>query len=131
MIFPRPLAETIPAVTVWLKLAEKGLPTAITHSPTLNASESPNSRSVRPRASICSTARSDLGSRPIIDASYSVLSNSRTVISSISSTTWLFVMIYPFLESTITPEPRAVDLNSRCGCWKKNRNKSLSWGEFR
>ena len=42
IILPLPLAETIPAVTVWLKFAEKGLPTAITSSPTLNSSESPN-----------------------------------------------------------------------------------------
>ena len=39
IMFWRPLAETIPAVTVDSKL--KGLPTANTHSPTRSASESP------------------------------------------------------------------------------------------
>ena len=87
MMFPRPFAETIPAVTVWLKFAEKGLPTAITHSPTLKLSESPSCKSARPFALILITARSDFGSFPMIEALYSDLSKRRTVISSTSSTT--------------------------------------------
>ena len=52
MMFPLPLAETIPAVTVWLKFAENGLPTAITHSPTRSLSESPRIISFRAGALI-------------------------------------------------------------------------------
>ena len=102
----------------------------MTHSPTLSLSELPNSKSVRPRASICNTAKSDLGSRPTTIALYSVLSNNRTVISSISATTWLLVITYPFRELTITPDPRAVDLYSRCLGIRgaKNLKKSLSCG---
>ena len=57
-------------------------------------------------ASILMMARSVLGSVPMILALYSLsLSNSVTIISSLSSTTWLLVTIYPSCE-TITPEPK-------------------------
>ena len=87
MILPLPFADTIPAVTVWLRFEENGLPTAITHSPTRSRSESPSSISDKFFAFIFITARSDFGSFPMTDALYSDLSKSRTVISSASSTT--------------------------------------------
>ena len=57
-----PLAETMPAVTVLVRL--KGLPTASTHSPILTLSELPNVRGVSPSASIFSRAMSVVGSVP-------------------------------------------------------------------
>ncbi len=96
------LAETIPAVTVDVKL--KGLPTASTHSPTRMLSLFPIGIAVNPFASIFSTATSVEGSVPTIFAVYFELSFMITSISLASCITWLFVTMYPSLE-TITPEP--------------------------
>ncbi len=66
----RPLALTMPAVTVLLR--PKGLPIATTQSPTLMPSESPSLAVGKLFAgSIFSTARSVFGSRPITLASSS------------------------------------------------------------
>ena len=64
----RPLAETTPTVTV-CSMA-RGLPTAITHSPTRSASESPSGSGVNgPFPSTRISATSVAGSRPTILAS--------------------------------------------------------------
>ena len=86
----RPLALTMPAVTVWPR--PKGLPMASTHSPTSRFSELPNGTVGRGSGLLTrSSARSVLGSRPIRVASNSSFDASVTVISSASSTTWLLV----------------------------------------
>ena len=59
----RALALTIPAVTV--EVSWKGLPTANTHSPTFNLSESPKVMIGRSLASIFNSARSVDGSVPM------------------------------------------------------------------
>ena len=76
---PRPLALTIPAVTVDVKL--NGLPTAKTHSPTFSFSESPKGIVGRSFASILIKAISVAGSVPIslasnLRLSFNVTSNS-------------------------------------------------------
>ena len=58
----RPSAETMPEVTVWP--SPNGLPIAIEKSPTRSASESAQGSSVRPSASMRSTATSASGSVP-------------------------------------------------------------------
>src|SRR5699024_12230876 len=63
-MLPRLLALTIPAVTVEVKL--NGLPTANTHSPTFNFSESPKGIVGKSVASILIKAISVVGSAPII-----------------------------------------------------------------
>ena len=52
------LPETTPVVTVFLRSKPRGLPIAITDSPSWRASLSPNSAAVRSSASILRTARS-------------------------------------------------------------------------
>jgi hypothetical protein len=64
MFILRPLADTIPAVTVEVRL--KGLPTANTHSPILTEEELPIVIAGKLSASIFNTAKSDEGSVPII-----------------------------------------------------------------
>src|SRR5581483_1379256 len=99
----RPLALTMPAVTVLL--SPKGLPIAMTQSPTCKASESPRGATGRsPLVSIFNTAKSVLGSRPSTLAGYSRLSERVTVISLAASTTWLLVKMTPSLRM-IKPEP--------------------------
>ena len=90
-MMPRPLALTMPAVTVEFRL--NGLPTAKTHSPTLSCSESPKGSVLRSFASILIRAMSVLGSVPMILAGNLRLSLSVTSSSSEFSTTWLFVTI--------------------------------------
>ena len=107
---PRPLALTIPAVTVDVRL--NGLPTASTHSPTFNFSESPNGIVGRSFASTFINAISVVGSVPISLAENLRLSFNVTSNSSAPSITWLFVIIYPSVE-IITPEP---DPTRGCGC---------------
>ena len=65
----RPLAETIPAVTVLFKL--NGLPTANTHSPTFTLSELPKTMAGNSDLSILIKAKSVLGSAPTTVASNS------------------------------------------------------------
>jgi hypothetical protein len=82
----RPLALTIPAVTVLL--SPNGLPMATTQSPTSSASESPSfATGSGSLLSIFSTARSVFGSRPRTLAGSSRPSLSATVISFACSTT--------------------------------------------
>jgi hypothetical protein len=69
----------MPDVTVNVRFSPKGLPTASTHSPTRDASLLPKGAGTRSLASILSTARSVLGSVPMIFALNSRRSNSRTV----------------------------------------------------
>ena len=64
----RPLALTIPAVTVLVRL--NGLPTASTHCPISTSSELANMMGANPLASTLSSARSLLGSVPISIALY-------------------------------------------------------------
>ena len=75
-----PFALTIPDVTVLVK--PKGLPIAITQSPTLSSSELPKvALDSVALESILRTARSVFGSRPRILALYCCLSLNVTVIS--------------------------------------------------
>ena len=85
----RPLALTMPAVTVFSKL--KGEPIATTHSPTLSFAGSPKRTAGSPVASILMSAMSVRRSAPITLALYSRLSVSLTVISSAPSTTCALV----------------------------------------
>ena len=87
----RAFALTIPAVTVDVIL--NGLPTANTHSPTFNASESPTGTVGRSSASILTKAKSVLGSAPITRPLNSRPSFSLTLITSALSITWLLVTI--------------------------------------
>ena len=103
-------AETIPVVTVRVK--PKGLPMAITGSPTCASEESPSGIGATPLASsgsILSTARSVSTSRPWTLASISLLlsSSKLTVTLSEPATTWALVRIVPS-SSTRNPEPVAV-----------------------
>src|SRR5579859_4621719 len=104
----RPLAETMPAVTVASR--SNGLPMASTQSPTLILSESPRRAAVSGWSlggSILITARSVSRSTPMILASCSTAVGSSkrcTRMRSALSTTWKLVMMYPLVFST-TPEP--------------------------
>ena len=101
------LAEIIPEVTVPPK--PNGLPIAITQSPILALSESPNWTGINfSFESIWRTAISDKGSAPIIVALYSLSPPTLTTISSESLITWLLVITIPF-SSIINPEPNAAD----------------------
>ncbi len=102
----RPLADTMPAVTVPPR--PNGLPIATTHSPGLTDAESPSSMNgnFRSPASSFSTARSVRASRPMILAASSVPSSSVTVTDFAPFTTWLLVTTMPE-ASTMKPEPRA------------------------
>src|SRR5215469_6720163 len=116
----------MPAVTVLS--SPKGLPMATTHSPTLSASESPSCATGRSAlASILSTARSVLGSRPRTFAGNSRPSLSATLISFAFSTTWLLVMTMPSLRM-MNPEPDP-SWRPEGGCAGGNRKpgKGLSW----
>ena len=87
MLIPlRPSALTIPEVTVCP--SPKGLPMAMTKSPTSRASLSPTGSAVRPSASIPSNAMSVPGSLPRISASKRRLSLRVTVTESALATTW-------------------------------------------
>src|SRR6267154_5268648 len=97
-----PLALMIPAVTVEVKLY--GLPTANTHSPTLELSELTKERYGKSFWLIFITAKSVSGSVPITSALKERLSDSTTSTISASCTTWLLVTIYPS-ALMITPEP--------------------------
>src|SRR3546814_20320331 len=95
----------MPAVTVPPR--PNGLPIATTQSPTRRASESPNftnGNSLPSFGSIFSTATSVLGSVPSSLAGNSLSSYRRTVISSASAITWLFVTTIPSDEIR-KPEP--------------------------
>src|SRR5262245_26468976 len=100
----RPLALTMPTVTVWSR--PKGLPIATTQSPGRISSESPSGSgcrpSLRPRRS---SARSVFASWPTISAPTSVPSLSTTRIRSTPPTTWLLVTTSPSDEIT-KPVPR-------------------------
>jgi hypothetical protein len=85
----RPLAEMMPAVTVWP--TPKGFPTASTTSPTRTRSESPSVSTGRSFASTLRTARSDGGSLPTSLAGKVRRSANSTVICSAPSTTWWLV----------------------------------------
>ena len=90
----------------------KGLPMAITHSPTSRLSESPRLAAVKPvLASILIIAISVFGSLPTTLASYSSSSANFTTIFCAFSTTWLFVRIDPSASMT-KPDPK---LLCRCG----------------
>ncbi|GJE72472.1 hypothetical protein CHKEEEPN_4029 [Methylorubrum podarium] len=94
----------MPCVTVCP--TPKGLPIAITKSPTSRWSESPiGIGAMSAGLLILSTARSVRGSRSTNCASNSRLSASATFTSFMFSMTWLLVMTRPE-ASTITPEPR-------------------------
>ena len=108
----RALAEMIPAVTVLL--SPKGLPTAMTHSPTFTLSLLAIGRVGRFLPSTLMRARSVVLSVPMMRAEYSRLSFRVTVSSSAPSTTWLLVTMYPS-ELMITPEPVA-SLLGVCTC---------------
>ena len=99
----RPVALTMPVVTVCSR--PKGLPIAITGSPTWSCAESPSGTTGSPRASTFRRARSVFGSRPRTFAGHSRPSESLTLISVAPSTTWLFVTMYPS-GLTMKPEPR-------------------------
>src|SRR6266699_2294443 len=94
----RPLALTMPAVTVKANASPSGFPMASAHSPTRVESELPNWTVGRPRVSILMTATSVLGSVPTTLAVNSRLSYSFTVTLSAPATTWLFVRIKPPAE---------------------------------
>ena len=100
------LAEIIPEVTV--PPNPNGFPIAITQSPILALSESPNFTEINFSLDfICKTATSDNGSAPITAASYSLSPLTLTSMSSAPWITWLLVTTIPLL-SIINPEPRAV-----------------------
>jgi hypothetical protein len=83
-------AEIIPCVIV--SPTPKGLPMAKTTSPSSRLDESPNFATCRSFASIFTTARSVLGSSPMIFALYSFSSSGNVMtISSAPSTTLLLV----------------------------------------
>src|SRR5262249_1052178 len=121
----------MPEVT--LLSSPKGLPTAITHSPTSSCSESPRSAVGKlPSLSIFMTATSVFGSFPRTFASNSLLSESLTIIFLALSITWAFVTMEPS-DPIIKPEPRL-----RCCCCDppdgglgpKNFSKNSSMGCF-
>ncbi len=88
----RCMALTIPDVTVPLR--PSGLPTATTSSPTASASELPKAVARSPVASIFTTARSEVGSVPMILALNSLPSWVVTCSEppcAASDTTWLLV----------------------------------------
>ncbi len=87
----RPVALTMPVVTV--RSRPKGLPIAITGSPTCSAPESPSGITGRPVASTLRSARSVRGSRPTTLPGSSRPSSILTWISVAPSTTWLLVMM--------------------------------------
>ena len=87
----RPLALTMPAVTVFSK--PKGAPIATTHSPTFSLLGSPKRTAGSPLASILMSATSVRLSAPITLALNSRLSVKRTLISSAPSRTWALVMM--------------------------------------
>ena len=81
----RPFAETMPAVTVWFR--PKGLPIAMTQSPTSSVSESPSSTKGRLAASTLIRAISISWDLPISFASITRPSESATLMSLALSTT--------------------------------------------
>ena len=83
----------------------KGLPTAMTKSPTFASPARANCNSRKLVASTFKSAISVSGSVPTSSASTLRRSSKVTVISSAPSITWLFVMINPALASIMTPEP--------------------------
>ena len=102
----RSSAEITPVVTVLEK--PKGLPIAITGSPTIRSWDSPGF--VYGNVSRCSiwirsTARSLLSSAPTTSAAKTRPSDSATRIPRTPSITWALVSTCP-LRSKITPEPR-------------------------
>ena len=98
------LAESTPSVTVWSR--PKGLPMAITHSPTSTLSESPKRAGcILPAPSTWTTARSLFGSEPTSLPETVRPSRNVTFTSSAPSTTWLLVSTCP-CPSKSTPEPR-------------------------
>ncbi|MNN47918.1 hypothetical protein D3C81_1623620 [compost metagenome] len=103
----RALAETMPAVAVPPR--PKGLPTAMTQSPTRGAAASSKLTNGKASPSTLMTARSVPSSRPIRRAFSSRPSLSLTLISSAFSTTWLLVTMKPSAEiRKPEPAPRAV-----------------------
>ena len=96
-------ADTMPAVTEPPRL--KGLPIAITHSPSRSLSESPNLTAISGFGGAnFNTARSVFLSTPISSALILVPSLRMTLISSASAMTWLLVTTTPD-GSTMKPEP--------------------------
>ena len=92
-------------VTVWLSW--KGLPTAITYSPTVAFVESPQGRVGKPLPSTLMTAMSVTGSVPTSVPFSRRRSAVVIAICRACSITWLLVTITPS-GRTITPEPRLV-----------------------
>ena len=100
------LAEIIPDVTVPPK--PNGLPIAITQSPILALSESPNLTGINFLLdSILRTAISDNGSDPKTFALNSSSPSTLTIMSSAPLMTWLLVITIPS-ASIIKPEPKAL-----------------------
>ncbi|MCW0422740.1 hypothetical protein NB713_000683 [Xanthomonas sacchari] len=85
----RPIAETMPEVTVWVK--PNGLPMAATKSPTRSLSLSPRRISVRLSALIRISAMSVSASEPMNSALKLRPSARVTCTSSAFSTTWWLV----------------------------------------
>ena len=103
MPIPRPLALTMPAVTV--PSSPKGSPRARTQSPTSTLLLSPSrAAGSGPAPLMRSTAKSVFGSVLMSTALNSRPSCRRTMTWPPPATTWLFVKMTP-LGSTISPEP--------------------------
>src|ERR1700733_11218972 len=129
-------AETMPAVTVPPRL--KGLPMAMTHSPSRSLSESPNATALSGLSAFTrNSAKSALVSLPTSCAGSLVPSLRMTLISSASAMTWLLVTTRP--DGSMTkPEPSEL---TRRGAWSglspppcprrflKNSSKNSSIGE--
>ena len=121
----RPLALTMPNVTVWLR--PKELPMAKTHSPTSSASESASlMKGNASSRSIFATATSEPGSVPITFAFNSLPLDSVTSImpSLASLTRWLLVNKYPSGEM-MKPVPRARSLR-KCGLRPRGPRRNMS-----
>ena len=98
----RALAETMPAVAVPPR--PKGLPMAMTQSPTRGWAVSSKLTYLKSLPSTLITARSVPASRPIRRAGSSRPSDILTLISVASATTWLLVTMKPSCEMK-KPEP--------------------------
>ncbi len=91
--WPRPVALTMPCVTVWP--SPSGLPIASTGSPTRSRSERPSGMIGSVPSWIRSTARSVSRSTPTSVAGASRPSRSWTRICAARSMTWLLVTMWP------------------------------------
>ena len=113
-------ADTMPAVTEPPRL--KGLPIAITHSPSRSLSESPNFTATSGLTGLnFNTAMSVFLSTPTSSALILVPSFMITLISSASAMTWLLVTTMP-AASMMKPEPSELVLR---GCNSPLRSPPL------